>query len=123
MNTFDKFATIRNILANRCGEIMMFKNQWNDYYSASRIKDFPTDLKEEVGNLLFDLDPSALTKEEMMSLGFIDRSKEFPFYKIPLWAYPFLEDGIEVEYSDGTPAYIDKSDPGDGCVELCVRPR
>lgn len=125
MNTFEKFATIRNMLANRCGEIMMFKNKWNAEFSASRIKDFPMDVKEEMngGSLLFDLDPSDLTKEEMINLGFLDRSKESPLYLIPLWMFPFLADGIEVAYPDGEVVLIDKSDQDYGYLALCAKPK
>jgi hypothetical protein len=126
MNTFEKFVTIRNMLANRCGEIMIFNDKWNDYFCASRIKDFPTDVKEEANNgyLLFNLDPSDLTEEEMISLGFISRSKfdESPTYSIPLWLFPFLADGIKVIYPDGESTLIDKSDEY-GYFSLYVHPK
>lgn len=128
MNTFEKFSTIRRMLVNRAAEVMMYEN-WSNKFAVNQIRHFSLDVMENMSNgeLFFDLHPVELTEEEMIELGFGKWSSESKIYLIPLWSFPFLKDGIEVEFIDGRIELLDKSkvctDNRFGCLAFGVSPK
>lgn len=128
MNTFEKFVTIRRMLVNRAAEVMMYEN-WDNEFAVKQIRHFPFDVMENMkdGKLLFDIQPSELTEQEMIEFGFGKWSSDSKIYLIPLWSFPFLADGIDVEFIDGRIESLDKckvdTDNRFGCLAFGVSPK
>jgi hypothetical protein len=127
MNTFEKCKKIRTVILNRSAEVIAYKN-WNDEFSAKQIRNIPDDVdKMKHGKELFGIQPSELTEDEMIDLGFGKWSDETPMRLIPLWLFPFIAEEIETECIDGEKKLMKKSEMDNdnrfGCLAYGVIPK
>jgi len=125
MTTYEKCKGIRRIIINRAAEIMAY-DSWSNDFCAKKIKEIPSVLKDENGNLINDIQPSDLTEEEMKDLGFGKFSEESQDMLIPLWLFPFLAEEITTQCIDGS-IKIKKSEMDNdnrfGCLAYGVYPK
>jgi hypothetical protein len=102
LTTFEKVKAIRRSLLIRVGESLSYES-WTNEFRLSNIKDIHKNLKEwEKENGSFKIDPTDLSFEEMIELGFGSWSEESPMRLIPIWLYPFLSDEFESESISGS---------------------
>jgi len=82
---------IMMLILTRAGEVISY--DWDDEISSFNIKDCSKFKDEE---WFSPIDPSTLTKEQMIDLGFGAWSDESELMLIPLWLVPFLKSEIEL---------------------------
>jgi hypothetical protein len=105
LTTFEKVKAIRNSLLIRVGESLSYKS-WSNDFRLTNIQDIHETLKkweEEYGS--FKIDPTDLTFEQMIELGFSSWSEENPMRLIPIWLFPFLTEEFESESISGSKHY------------------
>jgi len=107
MSTFEICRSIMFNLLARAGEVTNYNKSWSKDFSYDRIASFPETIKK--AEWFVSVDPSDLTKEEMVTLGFRPWSDESEMMLIPLWYAPFLKHGIEVECINGERYYFDET--------------
>ena len=97
LTTFEKAKVIRKILLTKVGESLTYES-WSNDFRLNNIQDIHKTLEkweEESGS--FKIDPTDLSFEEMIELGFCSWSAESPMRVIPIWLFPFLADEFESE--------------------------
>jgi hypothetical protein len=126
LTTFEKVKAIRRSLLTRVGESLSYES-WSNDFRLTNIQDIHKTLKkweEESGS--FKIDPTDLSFEEMIELGFGSWSEESPMRLIPIWLFPFLADEFESESISGSKhsklSEID-NDHRFGCLTYGVVPK
>lgn len=127
MTVVEKCKKIRRMLLNRAASVMVYR-MWDSVFAQEEIMNFPETLREQVkGKEFFDIDPSDLTRSEMVDLGFGSWSDETEMMLIPLWLFPFMADGLEVEDIFGETFIFNKADADTdnrfGCLSYGVVPK
>lgn len=95
LTTFDKAKAIRNSLLLRVGESLSYES-WSNNFRLTNIQNVHKTLRiweEEYGS--FKIDPTDLSFEEMIELGFGSLSENSTMRLIPIWLFPFLADEFE----------------------------
>ena len=126
MTTYERCCAIRRMIINIAAEVMAYDN-WSSDFAASQIRKFPKELaKGEGGKNYFEIQPSEMNEEQLKDLGFGRWSDETPMHLIPLWLFPFLADGIEVETITGKKKVFKKSEMDNdnryGCLAYGITP-
>ena len=126
LTTFQKANAIRRSILIRVGESLSYKT-WSNDFRLTNIEDIHKTLEkweEESGSL--KIDPTDLSFEEMIELGFGSWSEENPMRLIPIWLLPFLADEFKSESISGSKhsklSEID-NDHRFGCLAFGVVPK
>lgn len=111
MKPFELCQQIQLMTATKAAEVIEYANSWGNEFSCKRITEFPEKIKKEKD--FYPIDPSVLTEEEMINLGFRKWSTEPQHARhangsvkymmlIPLYLRPYLKDGITMYSISGT---------------------
>ena len=102
LTTFQKANAIRRSILIRVGESLSYKT-WSNDFRLTNIEDIHKTLEkwEEESGIL-KIDPTDLSFEEMIELGFGSWSEENPMRLIPIWLFPFLADEFKSESISGS---------------------
>lgn len=101
ISTYEKCKIIRSTIINSSAEIMNY--EWDSEFSLKQIKNIPDRLSDNASDIDFlNINPSDLTKDEMIDLGFKRWSEDTELMLIPLWLFKFLSSNINAECIDGT---------------------
>lgn len=103
--TFEKCKNIRNYMLRNCAETMLYKN-WDSDFATENIREIP-DVSD--GSFRGSIDPTLLSKDEMIDLGFMKYRDDFEMLLIPLWLFPFLKDGFKCQCINGKKKIFIKS--------------
>ena len=126
LTTFEKAKAIRTNLLTRVGESLSYKS-WSNEFRLSNIQNI-NELLEiwEENHGSFKIDPTDLSFDEMIELGFGSWSEKNPMRLIPIWLFPFLCNEFECESISGSKYYklseID-NDHRFGCLAYGVVPK
>ena len=127
MNTFEKAKKIRGVILSQASMVIAY-DSWSLKYCVDSMRGIENTIKNKNKDLeLFDLDPSELISDELLDLDFGRWSEETNLMLIPLWIYPYVKDGINVEDINGEKFKLDKSkvdtDTRFGCLSFGVIPK
>ena len=101
---------LQNLLCSICGQIYSYEN-WSDEFCRQEINEaFSYNIEN------YYIDPYKLSREELISIGFSKWDEDGDLLLIPLWVYPFLEDGIKLTCIDDTKAIKGKDE-----IDLDIR--
>jgi hypothetical protein len=135
MTTYEVCRWIRKAIVNRAAQVMAYAS-WSDEFATQEIRDFPKNVRDnetdklgegEVFQSAFGIQPSDLTDDEMLELGFGKWEEGNPIRLIPLYLFPFLADEMEIEDINGEKSIMKKSDMDNdqrfGCLAYGVIPK
>lgn len=100
METFEKCRIIRAFILRRASEVLVYEN-WSEGFAVDWLRGCVQVCKEDKKTNFFDINPSDLTLEQVLLLGFLKFGENQ--YLVPLWLYPFLNDELTLTCIDGTP--------------------
>lgn len=123
-STFDTAKTIRRVILTKAAESMNYRN-WSTAFVGSEIKEIPVIIKNS--EWFYPINPSDLTENEMIELGFSKWSEEDPMYLIPFWLFHFLAEELECGCIDGEKRKFNKSEMDNdhrfGCMAYGIMPK
>ena len=100
MPTFEKCRVIRTFILRRASEVLVYEN-WSEGFAVDWLRGVVQVCKEDKKTNFFDINPSDLTLEQVLLLGFLKFGENQ--YLVPLWLYPFLNEELTLTCIDGTP--------------------
>ena len=96
MERVAKIKRIQELLANKAGEFLAYKN-WSDDFCRQQLNELRDKIIEQLGRISL----AGLTKDEAESLGFGKWSDSSALRLAPVWMYPFLTPGEELHSISG----------------------
>ncbi len=96
MERMEKIKRIRELLANEAGEHLAYST-WSDDFCRSQLRELRDKIIEQLGRVSL----MGLTAMEANELGFGRWSEGSTLRLAPIWLYPFLQPGDELESISG----------------------
>lgn len=103
MERIAKIKRIRELLANEAGKHLAYGN-WSDDFCRSQLRKLRDKIIEQLGRVSL----VGLTKAEAEDLGFGKWSEDSNLRLAPIWLYPFLSPGDELESISGDKKIVDE---------------